>query len=178
MIEDANTSDFVQVGRIQRSHGLDGELSIQFEDEYLDVVDNLNLVYLRNERGDFIPARILKLREEGIRSINSFFVQFEHIADRNAAERLKGQGIFLENSEIPVTGESAVSESELLDHEVLDEDDNAIGLVVDVMDNPAHPILVVATTSGTLLIPFVEQYVTEVRDQNIYCQNLEQLEGL
>lgn len=178
MPEDANTPGLIQIGRIQRLHGLEGELIIHIDDEFLGIVDEIEIVYLRNERGDFYPARISELREEGKRSINSFFVQFEHIADRNSAERLKGHGLYLENSAVSELEQTHIPEHKLLDHEVLDEDNNTIGLVVDVMDNPAHPILVVATTSGTLLIPYVEQYVTDVRDQNIYCQNLDQLEGL
>ncbi|MEX0720529.1 MAG: ribosome maturation factor RimM [Balneolaceae bacterium] len=177
MNRDANTPGFVQIGQIIRPQGMSGEVKAVFEAEAAGSVEELDLVYLRNERGDFYPARISKLRVEGKGKNISFFVQFEHIADRNSAEALKNRGLFLETRNAPgfIT---APKENSLMDHEVIDEHNASVGLVVDVMDNPAHPILVVATTSGTRLIPFVDHYVTEVSDQNIYCQNLDQLEGV
>lgn len=180
MNQDANTPGFIQVGQIKRSHGLNGELIVVFEDNLAgDLAESdLELVYLRNERGDFYPARISGLQAEGKSSYNTFFVQFEHITDRNSAEKLKGHAIYLDESVASEFTDDENQESELIDHEVFDEDDNVVGLVVDVMDNPAHPILVVATTSGSLLIPFVEHYIIEVSEQNIYCRNLDQLEGI
>ncbi|MEX0608695.1 MAG: ribosome maturation factor RimM [Balneolaceae bacterium] len=178
MNRDANTPGFVQIGRIIRSQGMNGELRVSLEADYNKAVENLQLVYLRNDRGDFYPARISNIRAEGKGNSISFFVQFEHIADRSSAEKLKDHGIFLETKNATDFIQKEPEKSSYIDHEVFDDQNNAVGLVVDVMENPAHPILVVATTSGTRLIPFVEHYVTKVSDQNIYCQNLEQLEGI
>ena len=45
------------------------------------------------------------------------------------------------------------------------------------MDNPAHSILEAKIGKGALLIPFVDEYVSEVdHDKRIVrCQNLDQL---
>lgn len=168
---------FTQIGFILQSHGLDGELKVSFETDSPEAVEDLKLVYLRNDRGDFYPARITDTRPDDKRDSFTFFVQFDHIADRTAAEDLKNKALFLEtkDAEAFIGGQA---EDELIDCEIRNEDDEYIGLVTDLMENPAHPILVVATTSGSLLIPCVDHYVTDVRDQVIYCQNLDQLEGL
>lgn len=177
MQQGANTQNFVQIGRINRSHGLGGEIIITFDDDITTEAENLELVYLQNERGDFYPARILSLYAEGKRNNQSFFVQFGHIADRNAAEKLKGQAIWVEAEKAGTL--IAASETDLLiDLEVVDEHGRKIGLVTEIMDNPAHPILVVATTSGELLIPYVEHYVLRKDDAHIYCRNLSHLEDL
>lgn len=179
MNRDANTPDFVQVGHIVRSHGLEGELNVFFDVSDPAEVDDLKLVYLRNERGDFYPARITNLRVEGKRNQLSFFVQFDHIADRTAAEALKNHGIFLEAEHAsPFIDAEDTGQDSLIDHEVFDDDDKSIGLVVDVMENPAHPILVVATTSGSRLIPYIDHFVKNTKDGNIWCQNLDELEGI
>ncbi|MEX0845983.1 MAG: ribosome maturation factor RimM [Balneolaceae bacterium] len=181
MNRDANIPGFVQVGHVVRSHGLEGELKVFFDVSDPQELENLNLVYFRNDRGDFYPARISAIRVEGKGNKISFFVQFEHIADRTKAEALKNHGIFLEAEDaapfINAEGETDESDS-LLDHEVFDDDNEPIGLVIDVMNNPAHPILVVATTSGSRLIPYIDHFVRDTNNGNIYCQNLDELEGI
>ncbi len=178
MNRDANTPGFIQVGHVLRSHGLEGELKVFFDVSDPQEIEDLKLVYLRNDRGDFYPARITDMRVEGKRNNISFFVQFDHIADRTGAEALRNRGIFLEveNADAFLNAE-AETEDSLVDHEVYD-DGEPIGLVIEVMDNPAHPILVVATTSGSRLIPYIDHFVKETRDGNIYCQNLDELEGI
>ena len=178
MNQDANTPGFVQVGHVERSHGLEGEVKVFFDVEDPQAVEELKLVYLRNERGDFYPARIMDFRVEGKRNKISFFVQFDHVADRTDAEALKSKGIFLETEDAePFIDAETESDDSLIDHEVYDEEES-IGLVIDVMNNPAHPILVVATTSGSRLIPYIDHFVKARRDGNIYCQNLDELEGI
>lgn len=179
MNRDAITPDFVQVGYVERSHGIEGQLKVFFDVDDPKKVENLTLVYLRNDRGDFIPARIVDLRVEGKRNQFSFFVQFDHIADRTAAEALKSKAIYLEVTDAETFTEADnQTDNTLVDYEVFDEQDEAIGLVIDVMENPAHPILVVATTSGSRLIPYIDHYVRDKRNGNIYCQNLDELEGI
>ncbi|HBQ58900.1 MAG TPA: 16S rRNA processing protein RimM [Balneolaceae bacterium] len=179
MNRDASTPGFAQVGHVEEAHGLDGVLKVFFDVDDPAKVEDLKLVYLRNDRGDFIPARILDLRVEDKRNQFSFFVQFDHIADRTAAEAMKGKGVFLEadKAEFFIEAEPETDDS-LIDHEVLDDNDDPVGLVIDVMENPAQPILVVATTSGSRLIPYIDHFVRETRDGNIYCQNLDELEGI
>lgn len=179
MNRDANIPGFVQVGHVERSHGLEGELKVFFDVSDPQEIENLKLVYLRNDRGDFYPTRITNLRVEGKRNQISFFVQFDHIADRTGAEALKSKGIFLETDEAtPFIAPDAETDNTLVDHEVIDDQGDSIGLVIDVMNNPAHPILVVATTSGSRLIPYIDHFVKETREGSIYCQNLDQLEGV
>lgn len=179
MNRDANTPGFVQVGRVIRSHGLAGELKVFFDVSDPREIKELKLVYLRNNRGDFYPARITDFRVEGKGNNISFFVQFDHIADRTSAENLKDNAIFLEEeiAEPFISSVSSANDS-LIDHEVFNDDNESIGLVIDVMDNPAHPILVVATTTGSRLIPYIDHYVSDTRNGNIYCQNLDELEGI
>lgn len=178
MNRDANIPGFIQVGHVLRSHGLEGELKVFFDVSDPQEIEELKLVYLRNDRGDFYPARITDMRVEGKRNNISFFVQFDHIADRTGAEALKNRGIYLEVEEATAFLDAKdETEDSLVDHEVYDGD-KALGLVIEVMNNPAHPILVVATTSGSRLIPYVDHYIKETRDGNIYCQNLDELEGI
>lgn len=181
MMKDANISPFVQIGQIVRSQGLKGELKVLFDSGSIESIEQLNLVYLRTDRGDFYPCRITNLRVEGKGNKISFFVHFEHIADRNSAEPLKNKALFLDKETAELLfGEDGEELLSLLDYEVFNEHQKSIGLVIDVMDSGAQVVLTVGTTSGSLLVPFVDEFVLEVNDETetIYCYNLELLEGL
>lgn len=179
MAANARTAPFTEVGRIARSHGLKGELKIQFETNSSEIVQNLEMVYLQNSRGDYFPCRIRDIRTEGKEDRISFFVHFEHIADRNAAEALRGKPVFIETDKAGAFFQEVAEEANYLDFEVVNEDDQHKGLVIDELDNGAQLVIVVATTSGTLMIPMVDQFVVEVIEAEslIRCKNLDLLEG-
>ena len=180
MNQGANTSPFTQIGHIARSHGLHGELKVNFDTDNPEAVEGLDMVYLRNDRGDFFPCRISNLRVEGKGISISFFVQFDHIADRNTAELLNKRALFIETDKAALFLEPNSADDDLLDFEVLDENGNSIGLVIDYMDSGAQVVITVATTSGSLLIPVVDEFVLEINEQQktIKCQNLSLLEDL
>ena len=180
MTQGANTSPFVQVGHIVRSQGLKGELKVLFESDDFETINQLQVVYLRNERGDLYPCRIANRRVEGKGNKISFFVQFENIADRSSAEVLKNKAIYVERQVADLLFTETEDPTDLIDFEVLNEQNKSIGYVIDLMDSGAQVVITVATTSGSLLIPLVDEYVIEVDydAETIRCKNLEILEGL
>jgi len=137
-------------------------------------------VYLQNSRGDFFPCRIKQIRSEDKESRLSFFVHFEHIADRNAAEALRGKMVFIEHDTSNFfSGEEEEVDTGFIDFEVIDSNKQHKGLVIDEIDNGAQIVIVVATTSGSLMIPMVDQFVDNIDDSKsiIQCKNLDLLEG-
>ncbi|MEQ9309784.1 MAG: ribosome maturation factor RimM [Balneolaceae bacterium] len=180
MIEGANTSPFVQIGHIVKSQGLKGELKVLFESDSTETIEQISVLYLRNDRGDFYPCRIANLRVDGKGNKISFFVQFETIADRTSAEALKNKAVFVETEIAEQFFSEQLEEETLIDYEVLNDRNESIGLVIDFLDSGAQIVITVATTSGSLLIPMVDEFVTEVDNntKTIKCQNLNVLEDL
>ena len=179
MIREAGPSPFTQIGRVARTHGIKGELKVSLETESPETARQLTLVYLQNDRGDYYPCRIASLRTEGKGNRISFFVQFEHIADRNSAESLKGKGLFIESDKAESFFPEEEEDAGFLDFEVIDEHETHIGLVIDELDTGAQVVLSIATTKGTLMVPVVEQFVESIDEdeQLIRCCNLHLLEG-
>ncbi|HCD52276.1 MAG TPA: 16S rRNA processing protein RimM [Balneolaceae bacterium] len=181
MVRDANTSPFTAIGHIVRSHGLHGELKVQINPEFINNFESVSLVYLQNDRGDFYPRRINEIRTEGKGNSISFFAHFDSVADRNSADLLKNRSLYVENRVAEQIFEDPDADNEsLLDFEVINDSGESLGLVIDVMDQGVQTLITVATTKGSLLIPVVDEYISDIDDQNqrIFCHNLEQLEGL
>ena len=177
MAANASTAPFTEIGTIAKSHGLKGELKVQFETNSPDIVQQLEMVYLQNSRGDYFPCRIKQIRTEGKGNQLSFFVHFEHIADRTAAEELKNSGVYLEtdlaNTLIPDVEET----NSLLHFDVYNTNGEHIGIVMDIIENSMQSILNVSSNNGSLLIPNVSHYVVKenFEEESVICQNLEEL---
>lgn len=94
------------------------------------------------------------------------------VADRNAAEALKGTTVQIARSHFPALSDDEFYWVDLIGLEVENLQGERLGLVKDLMDNGAHPILRVATNaapeasdpkaSQEMLIPFVDQFVKTV----------------
>ena len=167
------------IGYIARSQGVDGTVLIIPELYAPTLFDDIDLVRLKDARGDLIPARIESVQVQEKNDRLSFFVKFDHITDRNQAEMLKTNEVFVAREKVEhfIKDESTM---EFASFEVQNEHGSIIGVVDEIMDNPGHAILAVSTDNGKLLIPFVDEYVSSIDEENamIYCQNLHQLSNL
>lgn len=174
-------NQYLLIGHINRSHGVHGEVLIISDVQAPTLFDEIDVVHLQNSRGDLVPARIESVRVQEKQNRLSFFVQFEHVADRNEAEQLKNFPVYVDRE----TAQNLIDHSETpVDYttfQVHDENDTYFGEVELTIDNPAHTILQVATKDDRqLLIPFVDEYIISLDEHEkiIRCQNLDQLEGL
>ena len=171
---------YTMIGHIARSHGVKGEVLIISEVNAPQLFEEIDLAHIQNARGDLIPARIESFRVQEKNNRLSFFVKFEHVSDRNQAEELKSYPVYVlqEKAENLIEDDEAV---DYTDFEIRDDQNNNIGIITGIIENPAHLILEVVTDNREkLLIPFVDEYISSVdEDQGIiYCRNLEQLTNI
>lgn len=142
-------------GRVARPHGLRGEVAVEV------------LTSVPEER--FLPGTCL-IEVDGDRRFTvaavrphqgRLLVTFEEVTDRTGAEAIQG---------VLLAGEADVSAPEgevWVDHfegfAVLGTDGSALGVVRDVMANPAHELLVVTKADGSeALVPLVEAFVVDI----------------
>lgn len=170
----------VEIGHIGKAHGLTGNVRVRISDEAVSLFNKHTLFYLKNRRGDFIPARITELQSEQIHNQHSFFVKFDRIADRSQAESFQDTPVFVDSDLI--ADQSLNDPENFIGYRVTDET-GFVGIVNEILENPAHPIIIVEIPdlkNKNLLIPWVDEYVLSVdkNDQQIECQNLYVLKEL
>lgn len=168
---------FLPVGSIVKAHGLNGEVVVDPVVVSPEQLEEHKLFYIRNQRGDWIPVSVEsgRLRQKGFKT--SFFVKFEQVADRNAAESMRGQQIYLPVGEVGTAGDDGSNPQSYIGYRVTSDHGDMYGEIVDVMNNPAHPILEVSGDLGRFMIPMVSAYIVEVDDEkhHIVGRNLEEL---
>ncbi|MBI8989194.1 MULTISPECIES: ribosome maturation factor RimM [Corynebacterium] len=145
------------VGRVVKSHGIRGEVSVEVttdEPEARFVVGEV----LTGRQG----GREHRLTIDSVRGHqNRLLIKFAEIADRNAADSLRGTRFF------GAPRESEPGEEGFYDHELeglrIVQDGEEIGEVTGVLHGPAGETLEVRLDTGKdVLIPFVHAIVPDV----------------
>ena len=131
----------LELGRVGRPHGVKGEVVVTLHTD-------------RPERTT--PGAVLRAGDRTLvvasarRHQGRWLVRFEGIADRDAAEELRGATLVGEPLDDP--GEGSIWVHELVGDEVRDVHGSALGRVAAVQANPAHDILVL---DDGVLVPMV-----------------------
>lgn len=176
-------SGFKNVGYIDRAHGLHGEVKVVWELPDPSVIDDQEnlLVFLKNNRGDLYPLRALSFRKENKRNSPSFFVRFDKIANRSQAEAIQHRHLFIDAHLYNSWSQNASEKSNNYNgFTALDERGDLIGTIFPADVPSVQPLVKIATTEGSLLIPLVEPYLVEINTtkQTIIFSNVNNLIGL
>ncbi len=158
----------VVVGRIGKAHGVKGEVSVEprTDEPERRFADGAVLV-TRTPRGaephaTDRPATLTVLRTRWHQS--RLLVTFEGVADRTAAEKLRGLSLVLDldPDEVPEDPE------EFYDHQLVGlavstTDGVAVGAVADVIHGASQDLLAIRTSDDReVLVPFVSALVPVV----------------
>ena len=131
----------LELGSIGRPHGVHGEVTVMLRTDRPE----------RTAPGAVLYADDRELVVESARPHQGrWLIRFEGVADRDAAEELRGATLTGEPLDDP--GEGKVWVHELVGTEARDVHGNVLGQVTAVEVNPAHDLLVL---DGGTLVPIV-----------------------
>jgi 16S rRNA processing protein RimM len=147
----------VEVGRVVKPHGLRGEVVVHTTSDVPDRLATGVDVWV-----DGVASTVVTAREHQGRPL----VRFAHVADRTAAELLRGA--LVEAAPIDATDLDTYLVTELVGVRVLDGDGVLLGVVSALVEMPAvagYDLLeVVAPDGRTWLLPAADELVEAVED--------------
>jgi 16S rRNA processing protein RimM len=113
---------------------------------------------------DWQPARLISGRRQGKGLVAQFAVgEAGAIEDRDLAAGWIGARIGVSRQALPRPGRDEIYLADLVGMAVENEDGDALGEIIDVMDTGAHPVLAIERDGQSLLIPFVRDvYVLDI----------------
>ena len=143
------------VGRIGHAHGVKGEVSVEVRTDDPDrrYAPGSTLATDPAERG---PLTVLTVREHKGRLL----VGFEGVADRDAAEALRGTLLVADSATAGDTEDGEWWDHDLVGLVAETTDGRKIGVVNDVLHPPGSPLLSIGEPE--VLVPFVAAIVPEV----------------
>lgn len=150
----------ITVGRIRRAHGLRGEVSVDVDSDVegrFDVGVELWLVESTSK-----PVR--RVRVVTNRPVKGgCLIRFEGIDDRDAAESLSGARLEIDRGDVPPAEDGSWYYFELVGCECSEVEHGSLGRVTNVIEDGGGLLLEVdSETRGTLLIPFVNDFLENV----------------
>jgi len=145
---DRHASDWVCVAAVATAHGIRGALKLRCFTERPEDAAAYGPVYDRQGR------RLFALKIIG-QSRGGMLVEAEGIRDRNAAEALRGEELFVPRSALPDLDADEFYHGDLEGLEVLRPDGSRLGVVRGLANFGAGDILEVLADDGrTLNLPF------------------------
>lgn len=144
-------SDLVLLGIVTAPHGVRGLVKVKsFTEEPSDMVAYGALC-------DETGRRTFQLEVVG-EAKGQLIAQVDGISDRNAAEDLKGQKLYIQRSALPETGEDEFYHADLIGLRTVLADGSEHGRIKAVYDFGAGDLLEVALVSGgTTYLPFTRE---------------------
>ena len=164
--------EYIDIGRITRPRGLRGDVWIEtLSDEPARLFSGVQL-YLR-QKGELLPLKVV----DGMLSGRRLSLRFAEVADRTAAEELRGSWLAMHRSDLPPLAEKENFVADLIGLEVRLEDGRFVGRVTDLLEMPASYVYVIQRESYEALIPSLELFVPEVHVEDGYLV-IRPLEGM
>jgi 16S rRNA processing protein RimM len=145
----------VVVGKITRAHGLKGEVSVELRSDNPDRFAAGGSVLLEDGRA----LVIARTHQHGKRLL----LTFVGIEDRTGAEALAGRLLVVPEAWLPDLSEGEYWPHQLEGCSVTTESGRELGVVVEVIANPANDLWVAQDADGNeTLIPAIRDVVLEV----------------
>jgi len=173
-------ADAVEVGRIHDAWGIKGWFKVLPHSASPEALFSSRRWYLlpperssrprrptesASDAADWVQPLLLRVREAKVHS-DSIVACSEVIADRNAAESLKGARIFVPRSSFPTPEEGEYYWVDLIGMPVVNREGVSLGEVRDLMATGPQTVLVLQAEQGgkkvERMIPFVSAFVDKV----------------
>jgi 16S rRNA processing protein RimM len=148
----------VTIGRLVRPQGRKGEVIAEPLTDRPDRLPSLRTAYVAGPAGS---ARELTITG-GWPHKDRYVLKFEGIDSIDAAETLRGLELRIGEEELAALPPGEYYHHQLRDLKVEDPVGRPVGVVADILETGAAPVLVVRGGQGEVLIPLAEDFVKSV----------------
>lgn len=145
--------DPVMIGLIVAPHGVRGTLKVKAPGSGRHLREGAE-PFVEGERRRILAAR---------QTPKGFLMDLEGVTSREEAARLRGTELLLDRGELDVPGDDEFYVGDLVGLVAYEVRGENIGSVVDVLETPAHEVLVLRDESGVEhYVPFTVEHVPMV----------------
>lgn len=154
--------DVLQIGQIQRPHGLQGELTFSFTS---DIFDEIEIPYFICEvDGILVPFFIESYR---FKNSEVALVKFEGIDTEDESRLLVNSPLYIEKKFLSdeISGDEIEGAIYYIGFKVYDENQQQIGVIKDVDDETENVLFLIEDETGKeFIIPACDEYILEIDD--------------
>ncbi len=151
-------AETVVVGVVHHAHGIRGEVAVELLSDVPGRLAEGREFTAVDRRGGRRALTVAAARPHKGFSL----VTFEGVADRNAAEALRGSTLEVEPHEVPPPPAGAFYQFQLVGCRCHDREAGVLGEVTDLVEEGGGQMLVVSGPAGEVLVPFVERFIRSI----------------
>ena len=167
-----NKNDCFFFGKVTKTHGLKGEITIK-----LDVANSADFAELRylliEEGGTLVPYFFEYQKING----DKMFVQLQDVKKMEQAVTFVGKAVFLPNELMPKLEDDEFYYKEIIGFKLIDEVKGEIGPISNVLEYPTQAVIQVMKDGKEILIPIHDDIIQKV-EKKAKTLNVKAPEGL
>ena len=155
------------VGKIVKTHGLKGEVTLRIDNEQFDDIEELNY-FLLDVNEQLIPYFV----EDIAYHSNKAFVLFQDLKTLEAANQFVGKSAYLPLDLLPEKEGNEFYSHEVVGYLVVDEEKGEIGNVNEIIEYPTQSIIQIIKDGKEILIPIHDDILKDVNreEKKIYIK--------
>lgn len=142
------------VGKIVKTHGLKGEVTLRIDNEQFDEIEELDY-FLLDINDKLIPFFI----ENIIFHSNKSFILFQDLKTLEAASQLVGTAAYLPLELLPEKDGNDFYSHEVVGFIVVDEEKGELGKVQEIIEYPTQSLIQIIKDDKEILIPIHEDII-------------------
>ena len=152
------TNDLVVIGRVNRAHGVHGEVRVQTYSDEVGSLSHYDKLYVQPRNGVRELFTVESHRPQG----NFALLKFKGIHHREAARDLHGADILIERDWMPPLEPDEYYWSDLVGLKIVDIEGRDLGLVKQLISTGADDLLVFEKDFEEYYLPFCEEIIRSV----------------
>lgn len=160
----------ILIGKIVNVHGIKGEVKVYPYTDDMENLTNLKSIYFDKEMTKKSKVKLCRIQK------NMLIVKLEGINSVEQAESLRDTDIYIPKKEIE--DEDTFYIEDLIGMDVLDLNENVIGVVTYVFNTGANDVYEVETTDKQkIYLPAIKQVIkkVDVKNNKMYVEIMEGL---
>ena len=162
---------YLTVGFIRRPHGLQGEMVMDLHTDFPERMKNGRKLLVGDEHRSLTLSSV-RPHQAGL------LVRFKGIETPEQAGQFRNQWVYIKASDAPELPDGRIYQHELFGFQVVDENDQLLGELVEILETGANDVYIVRNESGRdLLLPAIPPVILGV-DTSRRVMRVHVLEGL
>lgn len=147
---------YLVVGFLRRAHGVQGEMIMDLHTDFPERFRSGRKLFV----GDgYKPMTLASVRPHA----KGVLVKFKGIETPEAAGQLRNQWVYVKATDVPSLPEGKLYQHELFGFAVVDDNDNALGELVEIIETGANDVYVVRDADGhEILLPAIPSVILEI----------------
>lgn len=159
---------YFRCGKILKTHGIKGDLKVALYTDF-DRFESGNRLYIKHN-DEYIEVKVCKSSDFG----NYKLVAFEGLLDINLVEKFHSDEIFVSEEDREELDDGYYY-SDLFGKKLINQNNEERGVVKDIQELPQAVYLVVDYNGKDVMIPFIDEFISDVNDEFIVVNEIEGL---